>query len=81
VYDSEGEEAKIADADKAFRQDVQEKASQEFVGVEREGADLTPVPIVLPSKRDRIVRDGDEPVIGDGIVTARSPVVQARRTR
>ena len=28
--------------------------------------DLTPVPIVLPPKRDGVVGDGDEPVIGDG---------------
>ena len=61
-----GEEAEVADADEALRQDVQEKPSQEFVGVERERADLAPVPIVLPPKRDGVVGDGDEPVIGDG---------------
>ena len=60
------EQAKVADADEAFRQDVQEKASEEFVDVERQRADLTPVPIVLPPKRDGVVGDGDEPVIGDG---------------
>ena len=37
-----GEEAEIADADKALRQDVQEKASQKFVDVEGERADWLP---------------------------------------
>ena len=60
------EQAKVADADEALRQDVQEKATEEFIDVERQRADLTPVPIVLPPKRDRVVGDGDEPVIGDG---------------
>ena len=60
------EDAKVADADEAFRQDVQEEASEEFVDVERQRADLAPVAIVLPPKRDRVVGDGDEPVIGDG---------------
>ena len=45
------EQAEIADADEALRQDVQEKAPQEFLGVERQCADLAPVPIVLPPKR------------------------------
>ena len=61
-----GEEAEVADADEALRQDVQEKASEKFVDVERERADLTPVAIVLPPKRDGVVGDGDEPVIRDG---------------
>ena len=43
-----------------------EEAPEEFVDVERQRAHLAPVPIVLPPKRDRVVRDGDEPVIGDG---------------
>ena len=60
------EQAEVADADEAFREDVQEEAPEEFVDVERQRAHLAPVPIVLPPKRDRVVRDGDEPVIGDG---------------
>ena len=60
------EEAEVADADEALREDVQEKAPEEFVDVERQRADLAPVPIVLPPKRDGVVGDGDEPVIGDG---------------
>ena len=49
------EDTKVADADEAFRQDVQKKPSEEFPGVERERADLAPVAIVLPPKRDRVV--------------------------
>ena len=60
------EQAEVADADEAFRQDVQEEAPEEFVDVERQRAHLAPVPIVLPPKRDGVVGDGDEPVIGDG---------------
>ena len=60
------QQAEVADADEAFREDVQEEAPEEFVDVERQRAHLAPVPIVLPPKRDRVVRDGDEPVIGDG---------------
>ena len=58
------QQAEVADADEAFREDVQEEAPEEFVDVERQRANLAPVPIVLPPKRDRVVRDGDEPVIG-----------------
>ncbi len=78
VYDSAGEEAEVADADEALREDVQEKSAQEFVGVERERADLAPVSIVLPPKRDGVVGDGDEPVIRDGdAVGVSREVVQA----
>ena len=44
----------------------EEEAPEEFVDVERQRADLAAVAIVLPPKRDRVVGDGDEPVIGDG---------------
>ena len=60
------EQADVGDADEAFRQDVQQEAPEEFVDIERQRAHLAPVPIVLPPKRDGVVRDGDEPVIGDG---------------
>jgi len=45
---------------------VQEETAEEFLDVEREDADLTAVAIVLPSKRDRVVGDVHEPMIGDG---------------
>ena len=61
-----GEQAKVADPDEALRQDVQEKAPQEFLNLDRQGADLTAVPIVLPPKLDGVLGYGDEPVVGDG---------------
>jgi hypothetical protein len=45
---------------------MEEKASEKLVGIEREDADLTPMPVVLPSERDGVVGDGDEPVVGNG---------------
>ena len=60
------EQPEVADADEACRQDVQEEAPQEFVDVYRQRAHLTPVAIVLPPKRDRVVGDVDESVIRDG---------------
>ena len=61
-----GEEAEVADPNEALRQDVQEKASEEFVGCESERADLAAVAIVLPPKRHRVVGHSDQPVIRDG---------------
>ena len=61
-----GEQPEVADADEACREDVQQEASEEVVDVERQRAHLAPVPVVLPSKRDGVVGDADEPVIGNG---------------
>ena len=61
-----GEEAKIADPDEALREHMQEKPAQEFMSVEGQRADLAPMPIILPPKRDRVVGDGVESVIRDG---------------
>jgi hypothetical protein len=36
------QQAEVADADQAFREDVQEEAPEEFVDVERQGANLAP---------------------------------------
>jgi hypothetical protein len=60
------QQAKVANADEALRQDVEEETPEEFVDIERQRADLAPVPIVLPPERDRVVGDRNEPVIGDG---------------
>lgn len=38
------EQARVADTDEALWQDVQEKASEEFIDVERQRTDPTPVP-------------------------------------
>ena len=61
-----GEQPEVANADEAFREHVQAEAPEEFVDVERQRPDLTPVSVVLPPKRDGVVGHGDEPVIGDG---------------
>jgi hypothetical protein len=53
----------VADTDEALRQDVQEKASEEFIDVERQRTDLAPVPVVLPSKGDGVGGDGDQRVV------------------
>ena len=60
------EEAEIADADEALREDVEQEAAEKFVDVERERPHLTAVPIVLPAKRDGVVGHVDEPVVRDG---------------
>ena len=58
-----GEQAVVADAVEAARQDVQEKAADELGGVERHG--LEPVaafdPVVLPLEGDAGVVERDEP--------------------
>ena len=59
------EEAEVADADEAFRQDVQQEAAEKFLGGERERPHLTAVPVVLPPKRDGVVGHVDEPVVRD----------------
>ena len=51
---------------KRFGRTCKEEATEKFVDVERQRLDLAAVAIVLPPKRDGVVRDGDEPVIGDG---------------
>src|SRR4029453_3161810 len=45
------EEAAIADADEALREDVQEEATEKFVDVERQRPPLASVAVVLPPKR------------------------------
>jgi hypothetical protein len=60
------EEAEIADADEALREDVQEEATEKFVDVERQRPHLAPVTVVLPPKRHGVVGHRDEPVVGDG---------------
>ena len=63
-----GEQAVVADAVEAARQYVQEKASDELMGVERHG--LEPVaafdPVVLPLEGDALLVERDETRIRDG---------------
>jgi len=45
------QQAEVADADEACREDMPEEAPKEFIDVERQHANLAAVPIVLPPKR------------------------------
>src|SRR4030095_4612984 len=60
------EEAAIADADEALREDVQEEATEKIVAVEGQRPHLASVAVVLPPKRHGVVGHRDEPVVGDG---------------
>src|SRR4029453_18292025 len=60
------EEAAIADADEALREDVQEEATEKFVDVERQRPHLASVAVVLPPKRHGVVGHREEPVGGEG---------------
>ena len=61
-----GEEAEVADAMEAVRQDVQQEAADELVGVERHHLGLAVVAIVLPAEADLAVVEADQPAVGDG---------------
>jgi len=61
-----GKEAVMADALEAVGQDVEEKATDELLGLERHVLDARAVPIVLPGERDVVVGDLDKAMIGDG---------------
>jgi predicted anti-sigma-YlaC factor YlaD len=62
---SVGEEAEVADADQAFRQNVKKKSAQELIY--RNGHDfvLAAVSIVSPAEGDAIVLEGHEAMVGD----------------
>jgi hypothetical protein len=76
------EEADVANPDEAFREDVEEKAPEEFLRVDGECAELAAVAIVLPPKGDRVVGDGDEAVIRnrDAVRVPREVVQHVRGT-
>ena len=58
-----GEQAEVANAHEAARHHVQQKASQEFVGVERHDLHAVVVGVVLPAESDAAVAVIDEPII------------------
>jgi len=60
-----GEEPEVADADQAFRQNVDEEAPQELV--RRDGHDLLLAAgcVVLPTEGDLIVLEADEAMVLD----------------
>jgi hypothetical protein len=58
-----GEQAEVADTHEAARYDMQEKASQEFVDVERQDLPAIVVRVVLPTESDTAVVVIDEAII------------------
>ncbi len=61
-----GEEAEVADAMEAGRQDVQEEPAHELARIEPHHLAAAFLPVVLPEETDGIVCHGDEPAVGDG---------------
>ena len=57
------EQTEVANAHEAARHDVQQKASQEFVDLERHDLHAVVVGIVLPAEPDAAVAMIDEPII------------------
>jgi len=62
-----GEEAVVTDAVKSVGQDVDQKAADELVGVERHQlvAGLGLGPVILPFERHALAIKGDEPAVGN----------------
>jgi len=61
-----GEEAIVADAVEAVRQGMQEKATNELIGIKRHHFGFTVLPIVLPGKAHLALGKRDQPAVGDG---------------
>jgi hypothetical protein len=60
-----GEEAEMADADKATREYMQQEATQEFIDVKSQESLFVLVSGVSPAERDLVILEGNEPAIGD----------------
>ena len=69
------EQAKVPNAHEAARHHVQEKAAQEFVGLERHDLYAVVVGVVLPAETDTAVAVIDEPIIGQRDAVRVSPEV------
>jgi hypothetical protein len=62
-----GEEAVMADTMESGRQNVQEKAAHELVGIERHQLlALVVMPVILPSEGNAVVLEGGQPAVCDG---------------
>ena len=61
-----GEEAEVADAHEASRQQVEQEATKELV--DRQSHDPLPVAVsrISPSEANTSVSEGKQPVVGDG---------------
>ncbi len=71
------QETVVADALEACRQDVDQKASDKFVGAQRHHLGFATVAIVLPMEADISIFDVDQAIVGDGdAVGIASDIVQ-----
>jgi hypothetical protein len=60
-----GEQAEVADADKAVGDHVEQEATEELLGVELHDLHAVPVGVVAPPEADAALGQGDEAVVGD----------------
>jgi len=58
--------AEVADADQALRQNVDQESAQELVCGDRHDLLLATVCIVFPAKRDPIILERNQSMVGDG---------------
>ncbi len=56
----------MADADQPFRENVDQESSQKLICGNRHDLLLTAPCVVFPAKRDSIILESNEPVVGDG---------------
>jgi hypothetical protein len=56
----------VADADQPFRENVDQESSQKLICGNRHDLLLTAPGVVFPAKRDSIILECNEPVVGDG---------------
>src|SRR5438067_13248085 len=61
-----GEEAVVADAVEAIRQDVQQKAADELDGIECHHLGLAARSVVFPGEVDLVVGEREQAAVGDG---------------
>lgn len=61
-----GEQAEVANADETLGQDMEQKTTQEFIGVESHGARLVSAGVVSPTEADFAIGHGNESGVGDG---------------
>ena len=70
-----GEQAEVADAVEARRQDVEQEPAHELAGVEGHDLLATLAAVVLPAEADLVVGHGDEPAVGDGDAMGVAPEI------
>ena len=61
-----GEDAEVPDAHEATGEQMQKKAPKKLIGADCHLSLLVAVRIILPSKGDTVILEGQQPVVGDG---------------